>query len=38
MKNTAHESAADTDTAHLMAGRHITLDELATELSAIEPC
>lgn len=35
MKNT-HESAAETDTSAVMAGRHITLDELATELSAIE--
>ncbi|GAA5083281.1 MULTISPECIES: hypothetical protein [Actinomycetes] len=35
MKNT-HETAAETDTSAVMAGRNITLDELATELSAIE--
>ncbi|MFI8944100.1 hypothetical protein [Streptomyces syringium] len=35
MKNT-HESAAETDTSAVKAGRYITLDELATELSAIE--
>ncbi|MFF9901285.1 hypothetical protein [Streptomyces longispororuber] len=35
MKNT-HESAAEADTSAVMAGRLITLDELATELSAIE--
>ena len=35
MKNT-HESAAETNTAAVMAGRYLTLDELATELSAIE--
>ncbi|MYR41284.1 hypothetical protein [Streptomyces sp. SID5910] len=34
--NDTHESATATDTAHLMAGAHITFDELATELSAIE--
>ncbi|MFE4056697.1 hypothetical protein ACFXP3_10435 [Streptomyces sp. NPDC059096] len=34
--NDTHESATETDTAHLMAGAHITFDELATELSAIE--
>ncbi|MGW0999193.1 zinc finger domain-containing protein [Streptomyces sp. NPDC002523] len=33
---TTHESAAETDTSAVMAGRYITLDELATELSAIE--
>ncbi len=33
---TTHESAAETDTSAVMAGRTITLDELATELSAIE--
>ncbi|MFJ9412486.1 hypothetical protein [Streptomyces sp. NPDC101393] len=31
-----HESATETDTAHLMSGKHLSLDELATELSAIE--
>ncbi|MET9593166.1 hypothetical protein ABZY45_19835 [Streptomyces sp. NPDC006516] len=31
-----HESATETDTAHLMAGKAVTFDELATELSAIE--
>uniref|UniRef100_UPI003F499CD9 zinc finger domain-containing protein n=1 Tax=Streptomyces sp. CA-136453 TaxID=3240050 RepID=UPI003F499CD9 len=36
MTNADHESAAETNTADLMAGKHITLDELATELSAIE--
>ncbi|MEW1657919.1 hypothetical protein [Streptomyces sp. NPDC093707] len=35
MKNT-HETAAETDISAVMAGRLITLDELATELSAIE--
>lgn len=34
--STAHETTAETGTAHLMAGKNITLDELATELSAIE--
>lgn len=36
MTNADHKSAAETNTADLMAGKHITLDELATELSAIE--
>ncbi|MEV3853017.1 hypothetical protein AB0J38_01680 [Streptomyces sp. NPDC050095] len=35
MKST-HETAAETNTADLMAGTHITLDELSAELSAIE--
>jgi hypothetical protein len=33
---TTHETATETDTSAVMAGRNITLDELATELSAIE--
>ncbi|GGO58872.1 zinc finger domain-containing protein [Streptomyces lasiicapitis] len=33
---TAHESAAETDTASLRAGNAITLDEMAVELAAIE--
>lgn len=33
---TTHESAAETDTTDLMAGKHLTLDELAVELAAIE--
>ncbi|WP_239516336.1 MULTISPECIES: hypothetical protein [unclassified Streptomyces] len=36
MRTDNHESAAETDTADLMAGKQITLDELATELSAID--
>ncbi|MGW7460970.1 zinc finger domain-containing protein [Streptomyces sp. NPDC054797] len=36
MSTTTHESATEMDTADLMAGKSITLDELATELSAIE--
>ncbi|WP_228984233.1 hypothetical protein [Streptomyces sp. DH12] len=35
MKST-HETAAEIDTSAVRAGRYITLDELATELSAIE--
>ncbi|MBZ3918149.1 zinc finger domain-containing protein [Streptomyces acidiscabies] len=35
MKNT-HETATETNTSAVRAGRNITLDELATELSAIE--
>ncbi|MFB7584573.1 MULTISPECIES: hypothetical protein [Streptomyces] len=33
---TTHESDTETNTSAVMAGRRITLDELATELSAIE--
>ncbi|MEV3926434.1 MULTISPECIES: hypothetical protein [Actinomycetes] len=36
MTNTEHETASEINTADLMAGKHITLDEMATELSAIE--
>lgn len=35
MRTNTHESATETDTADLMAGKHITFDEMATELSAI---
>ncbi|MFF2926627.1 hypothetical protein ACFVTP_30170 [Streptomyces celluloflavus] len=34
--DTAHETAAESDVAHLMEGRNITLDEIAVELAAIE--
>ncbi|MFH8520277.1 hypothetical protein ACH4CE_35440 [Streptomyces gelaticus] len=36
MRTDTHESATETDTADLMAGKNITFDEMATELSAIE--
>lgn len=36
MRTNTHESAAEADTADLMAGKRITLDELAVELAAIE--
>jgi hypothetical protein len=36
MRDTEHETPAETDTAHLMEGKRITLDELAGHLSAIE--
>lgn len=36
MRTDTHESSAETDTADLMAGKNITLDELAVELAAIE--
>ncbi|WP_371801555.1 hypothetical protein OHA38_43345 (plasmid) [Streptomyces sp. NBC_01732] len=34
--DTAYETAAESDVAHLMEGRNITLDEIAVELAAIE--
>jgi hypothetical protein len=36
MRDTDHETPAETDTAHLMEGKRIALDELAGHLSAIE--
>jgi hypothetical protein len=36
MTDTTHETDAETDTAHLMDGQRITLEELAVHLSAIE--
>ncbi|NED08748.1 hypothetical protein G3I55_44805, partial [Streptomyces sp. SID6648] len=34
--DTSYETDAEADIAHLMAGRQITLDEIAVELAAIE--
>lgn len=34
--DTAHETSAESDVAHLMEGRNITLDEIAVELAAID--